>query len=161
MGKICDPPLFTGGQCSNISYRIRGRSRQIFKDTIYLYFEFRSFIDSDFDYSYTGPILNVYIELATGRFNIPEPTGYWIWIQTNEGLYRRDVGVYNPIITDAYFLSLEVVRLDGQPDNCGNPLGTNCRCSDDSCRVDCESSPDGFCCIDHSLTDRLLQVLES
>lgn len=32
-------------------------------------------------------------------------------------------------------------------------------CSDDSCRVDCIGQPDGFCCIDHSLTDRLLQVL--
>lgn len=36
-----------------------------------------------------------------------------------------------------------------------------CRCSDDSCRVDCVTSPDGFCCIDHSLTDRLLQVLQN
>lgn len=39
---------------------------------------------------------------------------------------------------------------------------TGCiKCSTDSCRVDCATSPDGFCCIDHSLTDRLLQVLAS
>ena len=35
----------------------------------------------------------------------------------------------------------------------------NCYCSPDSCRVDCATSPDGFCCIDHAVTDRLLQVL--
>ena len=34
-------------------------------------------------------------------------------------------------------------------------------CSDDSCRIDCASDPDGFCCIDHSLTDRLLQQLRN
>lgn len=32
-------------------------------------------------------------------------------------------------------------------------------CSADSCRVDCATSADGFCCIDHSATNRLLQVL--
>ena len=32
-------------------------------------------------------------------------------------------------------------------------------CSSDSCRIDCGSSPDGFCCIDHAVTNRLLQVL--
>jgi len=32
-------------------------------------------------------------------------------------------------------------------------------CTSDSCRVDCAGQPDGFCCIDHSLSNRLLQVL--
>ena len=41
------------------------------------------------------------------------------------------------------------------------PTGTRIECSYDSCRVDCASQPDGFCCIDHSKTDRLLQVLAS
>ena len=33
------------------------------------------------------------------------------------------------------------------------------KCSFDSCRVDCATSPDSFCCIDHSLSNRLLQVI--
>lgn len=37
----------------------------------------------------------------------------------------------------------------------------NCQCTPDSCRVDCSTAPDGFCCIDHSLTDRLLQILKN
>lgn len=39
----------------------------------------------------------------------------------------------------------------------------NCgfKCTEDSCRVDCATSPDGFCCIDHSVTNRLLQVFSS
>jgi hypothetical protein len=36
-----------------------------------------------------------------------------------------------------------------------------CGCSETSCRVDCASAPDGFCCIDNSLTDRLLQIIKS
>lgn len=35
----------------------------------------------------------------------------------------------------------------------------SCSCTPDSCRIDCASAPDGFCCIDNSFTDRLLQVL--
>ena len=35
-----------------------------------------------------------------------------------------------------------------------------CGCPPDSCRVDCATAPDGFCCIDHSLTNRLLQTLQ-
>ena len=34
------------------------------------------------------------------------------------------------------------------------------RCSYNSCRVDCNLSEDGFCCIDHSTSNRLLEVLE-
>lgn len=37
----------------------------------------------------------------------------------------------------------------------------NCRCTSDSCRVDCANAPDGFCCIDHSFTDRLLQIIRN
>jgi hypothetical protein len=29
------------------------------------------------------------------------------------------------------------------------------------CKIDCSTAPDGFCCIDHSLTDRLLQQLQN
>ena len=39
--------------------------------------------------------------------------------------------------------------------NCGTPS-----CSTDSCRVDCATAPDGFCCIDHAVTNRLLQTLQ-
>ncbi|WP_055074416.1 hypothetical protein [Pseudanabaena sp. 'Roaring Creek'] len=38
-------------------------------------------------------------------------------------------------------------------------FGTACGCSYDSCQVNCASDPDGFCCIEHSTTNRLLQVL--
>ena len=34
------------------------------------------------------------------------------------------------------------------------------KCTPDSCRVDCPSAPDGFCCIDHATTNRLLQTLQ-
>lgn len=34
-------------------------------------------------------------------------------------------------------------------------------CSADSCRVGCVGAPDGFCCIDHSLTNRLLAQIRS
>ena len=33
-------------------------------------------------------------------------------------------------------------------------------CTPDSCRVDCATAPDGFCCIDHAVTNRLLQTLQ-
>jgi hypothetical protein len=36
-----------------------------------------------------------------------------------------------------------------------------CSCELNQCRIDCPSSPDGFCCIDHALTDRLLQTLQN
>ncbi len=36
----------------------------------------------------------------------------------------------------------------------------NPRCSNDSCRVDCVGQPDGFCCIDHSVTNTLLTILQ-
>lgn len=34
-----------------------------------------------------------------------------------------------------------------------------CSCSADSCRVECATSSDGFCCIKHSKTDQLLSIL--
>ena len=40
------------------------------------------------------------------------------------------------------------------------PTESDCYCSDDSCRVDCATAPDGFCCIDHAVTNRLLQTLQ-
>jgi hypothetical protein len=36
-----------------------------------------------------------------------------------------------------------------------------CECPPDTCQVDCQSAPSGFCCIPHALTDRLLQVLQN
>jgi hypothetical protein len=33
------------------------------------------------------------------------------------------------------------------------------KCSSDSCRVDCAGSADGYCCIDHKITNRLIQVI--
>ena len=38
-------------------------------------------------------------------------------------------------------------------------INSNCRCTNDSCQIDCATSPNGFCCIPHSVTNRLLQVL--
>ena len=35
----------------------------------------------------------------------------------------------------------------------------NCGCPEGFCQVTCANAPSGFCCIAHSLTDRLLQVL--
>ena len=40
------------------------------------------------------------------------------------------------------------------------PSPRKCWCSNDSCKVDCATAPDGFCCIDHSLTNQLLQTLQ-
>lgn len=56
------------------------------------------------------------------------------------------------------FTRVDIVRADGMPELPPPPI---CRCSEDSCRVDCPNAPDGFCCIDHSLTNRLLQVINS
>ena len=37
---------------------------------------------------------------------------------------------------------------------------TGLTCTPDYCRVDCAGAPDGFCCIDHAVTNRLLQTLQ-
>jgi len=34
-------------------------------------------------------------------------------------------------------------------------------CPPNSCRIDCASAPNGFCCIDNSFTDRLLQIIKN
>jgi hypothetical protein len=44
----------------------------------------------------------------------------------------------------------KIVREDGK---------MSAKCTPDSCRVDCATALDGFCCIDHSLTNRLGEVL--
>ena len=33
-------------------------------------------------------------------------------------------------------------------------------CASGFCKIDCPSSPDGFCCMSHSLTNQLLQLLQ-
>lgn len=159
MGKICDPPPFRGGQCVGkvyaIEYKITFENGQV----RYHNDESPSLVSLPSNCaSYTnrvGPI--------TGNISVIwNPSGFGGF---NQGKIYLD-GVYS-----TYFFPLDgkntasVVLNKVTPcsgvDNCGDLPSTNCRCSDDSCRVDCASAPDGFCCIDNSLTDRLLQLIKN
>lgn len=151
MPKICDPPPFTGGQLPNINYWV---TFEIYTD-IYGY-PFRYLSTNTLQLQ--GKILGgghrrrdapPYMYDAILIFTDVHPTGYSF---TELGWwYRADLRT-EVIITN-------ISRVDGQADSPINPPSTNCYCSNDSCRVDCASSPNGFCCIDHSVTNRLLQVL--
>lgn len=151
MPKICDPPAFTGGQLANTNYWVT----------------FETYTDI---YGYPFRYLSTYTIQLTGKI-------------TGSGHRRRDaypymydaILIYTTYYTNGYsFTELgwyyredlrteviitNIVRVDGLPDSPDNPPSTNCYCSNDSCRVDCASSPNGFCCIDHSVPNRLLQVL--
>ena len=156
MPKICDPPNFEGGQCP-VRYTIACRVRQ---------FENGSLINTaNFFHSnsniYFGAISSISPAVKAAGDSV---NGFKVACRDSLG---------NPIIREipsgfSTYTGLLVVvvdnisvqRTDGLVDDCGSPQGDNCRCSDDSCRVDCAGLPDGFCCIDHSLTDRLLDVLQ-
>lgn len=160
MGKICDPPAFSGGQAPNILYRVRFRQINLKTNQI-----------SDYFADLKGAITGLYDEFDIRLDPITQQKrGY-----TRQGFYYRS-GASNYLWREGFgtggdnlatqtkpysFQILSISRLDGLPDTGGDPPPTNCRCSDDSCRVDCATAPDGFCCIDNSFTDRLLQILKN
>jgi hypothetical protein len=66
-----------------------------------------------------------------------------------------------------YFTSISfsrIIKAKSKPPTSTAPYQDilyECECPPNSCQVDCPNTPDGFCCIPHSLTDRLLQVLHN
>lgn len=148
MGKICDPQFFTGGQSPAIYYRASAKSTygQNAGDGPSLR---RNGV-----FSLLGPVS---ISVSSEKWNYGRG-GTCHFIDFN-GDKQLAACVYN----DGFFNwdDIKVIRADGQADTGGNPPPTNCRCSQDSCRVDCAGAADGFCCIDNSFTDRLLQLIKN
>ena len=147
MGKICDPPPFTGGQC-----RIR-------------YTVLYDITNSD---GITERMTRGDLSSLSGRFthisyDDTNPTNNQAALHNDLG---QSIGLFRSFSINNWgkrvsWSNFEFIPPDGFIDNCGDPPPINCRCSEDSCRVDCATAPDGFCCIDHSLTNRLLQVLQN
>ena len=159
MGKICDPPTFSGGQCNGILYNVFVESLLRSQDSQ------DRFAGTNYgDISGGGGVKGYMAPISYGYEVSADRKTINIWVQ--EKRYRDSIvqsvnGVGGaPLSLDSFWRITKVERQDKLPDTCGN-LPSNCRCSNDSCRVDCSSAPDGFCCIDHSLTDRLLQVLQN
>ena len=157
MGKICDPPPFSGGQC---------RSRYQLSFTVQ-----NSVFGSGTESGYTtqwGAISNFRIikkpnglvDVAFDSFSLGAipliPITERVTVSGLKGIWDLGGGRETTI----KIANIVLVRESGLPDDCGDPPPINCRCTPDSCRVDCVSAPDGFCCIDHSLTNRLLQTLQ-
>lgn len=153
MPKICDPPPFYGGQTANIPYIVRVQYTR--NGDIYL----------DESVVLLGKIHGLSEVLTLAPNNNPNRTRIGISIlydpvDANNGAYG--VAVFNYFNYETIINTLfTVTRVDGIDETGNDPPQTNCRCSDDSCRVDCANSRDGFCCIDHSVTNRLLQQLQN
>lgn len=139
MGKICDPPPFTGGQSEGVVY-----------DVMVSWESYPTWarIAPYRDVTVIGPVY------AIEPFE-NEDSANGVRIRSSGGVNRIAGNVNYSRNYQAY-----LIRADGQPDTGGDPPSANCRCSDDSCRVDCAGAPDGFCCIDHSFTDALLQRIK-
>lgn len=160
MGKICDPPPFTGGQCVGEQYYVElkcyytdGSIRYAVDENVSQTVNTRwSYLDA------VAPInINVIVEYQYSWYGVSNSLIYF------NGVYRTYIFPKSifPNIPCYRAEIYRVQRKDGQLDDCGDPPSTNCRCSDDSCRVDCATAPDGFCCIDNSFTDRLLQIIKN
>jgi len=159
MGKICDPPPFSGGQCP-VAYLvdIDVAAFNANGDPLFAPIKHR-------DILVFGPLDNIRVfqngmtfqgrvrnGVRLGWFDVPT-YGYSV-----EQFFQSHFTFFPGVFVQ--FSNLSFRRTDSQFDNCGDPPPINCRCSEDSCRVDCATAPDGFCCIDHSLTNQLLQTLQ-
>jgi hypothetical protein len=160
VGKICDPPPFTGGQCP-VRYflDIDVHSYDQYNGAYYGVRRHRN-IDV------FGPLDNLEVFDKGKRLDNRIRNGVvlgWFDVPT----YGYTIPYIHPTIWDFWagisvsFSIISIRRRDNQLDNCGDPPPTNCRCTPDSCRVDCATAPDGFCCIDHAVTNRLLQTLQN
>ena len=153
MPKICDPPTYPTGQCLGL---------YIWGVQTIIYSEDGSIIsnktDGENSYGDYGKILGYKVR----RYNTSGSyTRFQTIVDTSHGQYIMGDGVAltTSTVTIARLINLRLYS--GAPDRCGDPINGECRCSADSCRVNCANAADGFCCIDHSITDRLLQVLAS
>ena len=169
MPKICDPPTFIGGQMLNVGYSIVFRRSGGGANR---------FIASASNGGQGGAWLTQAQALANvsgagfrglirGILAITIISGdpnFTVGIGNNEitnvALPANSGFVFGGISNEPYtYTFVGAFRRDGLADTGGDPPPTNCRCSQDSCRIECVGSTDGFCCIDHSLSNRLLQVL--
>ena len=162
MGKICDPPSFTGGQCVGVKYKLLFKATVIYSTVYYvsvgsIHYQFARGVGAQLD-GFPGELTSIGTPYKNGlvwRFDVNSST-YGAFTATtdfNASNFYAGIIYSQPVL-------VSVSRPDGQIDNCGDPPPTNCRCSEDSCRVDCAGAPDGFCCIDHAVTNRLLQTLQ-
>lgn len=158
MGKICDPPPFSGGQCAERGYFVRYQWRQFALDGSVIIGWTQA------QQQGLGAIGRVYTVNYDDTGSNTPTTGIGVIFTTYahrpapiKVLTLHGFQVRNAILE---IRNISVTPMDGLIDNCGDPPGVNCRCTPDSCRVDCATAPDGFCCIDHSLTNRLLQTLQ-
>lgn len=155
MGKICDPSPFTGGQSLGVRYRFRF-TRTIIRsprgDVGTVYEEDRVDIDNTVFGIVTGIEIGVFNNYS--NFRVFHANGVKL---ANHGSGLNYYDYYG--ITEYSYTNIVFTRSDNLTDTGGNPNQTNCRCSDDSCRVECIGQPDGFCCINHSVTNQLLSVL--
>ena len=153
MGKICDPPSFTGGQCFT-SYSLPFRATRIGQGTVFVLLAFDYIRNTTL---FRGPIQEIGIPYDNGF-------GWNFLVTTRDGTFEAQTRFASPSNnpnTNLSRWSQPVLQpLNGSPNNCGDPPPTNCRCTPDSCRVDCATAPNGFCCIDHAVTNRLLQTLQ-
>ena len=159
MGKICDPPPFNGGQCVGVGYYVELKCYYINGEIRYAVDENVSKIPNT-RWGYvgaTGPIKNVSIKYDYQWYGVALTK---IYINGFYATYVFPISSVNPNIYCYRAEIYRVQRKDWGLDNCGDPPNTNCRCTPDSCRVDCATAPDGFCCIDHAVTNRLLQTLQ-
>lgn len=155
MGKICDPPPFRGGQTAGVEYfvgySIKGDG-SVYNDILG-----RGNWNNGIDSYYQGTV---------GSYNAPIVIGPISSFTGVLGGFQLVSGSGTAFIPFRFgetpaLLEIKIGRVDAQLDLGGDPPPKNCRCTDDSCRVDCSSAPDGFCCIDHSLTNRLLQIIQN
>ena len=162
MGKICDPPSFTGGQCA-VSYKIRGYLRRnsiAFGNQTFGWFD--NISECPVPLSRLFSSLNINNGFGGTAFVLNAGSGGRMAFYNRLGVEQFSAGdISGGLISPMTFTLISLTRQDRKLDNCGDPPSTNCRCSDDSCRVDCAAAPDGFCCIDNSFTDRLLQQLKN
>lgn len=159
MGKICDPPSFTGGQSAGVIYKIAiSWYRTSWQQEVFAVFGGENGSGAPSPPA-DSTIRNAGISVFGAISGISNRVylGGDIWRVTIGGatvqFYVVDKG--------SDFRIYKILRADGQPDIGGDPPPTNCRCTPDSCRVDCAGAPDGFCCIDHALTNRLLLTLQN
>jgi hypothetical protein len=155
MGKICDPPLFKGGQSSGIRYWV---GAQFFSNTGVPYpgFTYKGMTNLR-EIRAFGKIYGIRKKFLRSNINSEDTVDWIVDSEQGEVTLLGSVGGNQAFTGRIAYIE----RVDSLADTGGDPPPTNCRCTLDSCRVDCVGQPNGFCCIDHSITNRLLQVLQN
>ena len=169
MPKICDPPTFIGGQMLNIRYslvfrRSGGGANRFIASAANGGQGAAWSTQSQALANVSGAGFSGVIRGVINTETIGTIIFFALGVGNNETTtfsFPTDSGfVFGGISNQPYtYTFVGAFRRDRLPDTGGSPPPTNCRCSQDSCRIECVGSTDGFCCIDHSLSNRLLQVL--